>query len=278
MLRKLAVLTAVFWIALASACGGGNGGDGSSSGTPSDDSSTPNDDDDGDDGENPEAASGDSAEADAAGDMSSDDPLADGPVTDDAAAGDVATDSTDGSEADDSPAGDPAGDPEADAGTEAPTQASAPDNGPDDQQPVGDGGDSAALVGLWDYSRMTEDGNDLRYFAIDAAGLVTEYDYQADSIGTGEDCHVVTTAAIASRGDDRYDIQDTSGLPGSQSVDDVLITAGDGVIVFRYLGTSSEPGDGNEFGPEGAATLTGITDTFPAIAEQEAGALNACAT
>ena len=97
---------------------------------------------------------------------------------------------------------------------------------------------------------------------------MTEYDYQQDAPGTGEDCHVATRSSIASRGDDLYDIGNSSSLPGSLSPDDVQITLEGGEIVFRYLGEVFDP----EFG-EGQS---GITERFPAVTTTTADALVLC--
>ena len=129
------------------------------------------------------------------------------------------------------------------------------DDGPADQRPVGTGRDTSAIAGFWDYTRDTPDGTDVALFEISADGVVTEYDYDADDVGNGADCHRVTRAGIASRGDDRYDIQSVSSLPGSTGIDDVLITVEGGDIAFRYLGSSSDP----QFG-EG---LVGVTERYP---------------
>lgn len=142
------------------------------------------------------------------------------------------------------------------------------DDGPDRQAPVGDGDDTGALIGLWDYTRTSEEGADIALFSIEAGGVVTEYDYRNDASGDGRDCHLVSTASIASRGDDRYDIQSSSSLPGSDSIDDVLITVENGEITFRYLGDAFDP----EFG----AGQTGITESYPAVTDRNADGLAIC--
>ena len=131
-----------------------------------------------------------------------------------------------------------------------------PDNGPEDQAPVGTSADTSAIAGFWDYTRDVPEGTDVAFFDIAEDGTVTEYDFEGDDAGDGRDCHTVFTAAIASTGENRYDIQDASSLPGADSVDDVRIDVGSGSIVFRYIGDAFDP----EFG-EGMA---GVTETYPA--------------
>ena len=131
-----------------------------------------------------------------------------------------------------------------------------PDNGPEGQAPVGTGADTSAIAGFWDYTRDVPEGTDVAFFDIAGDGTVTEYDFRGDDAGDGRDCHTVFTASIASNGDGRYDIQDSSSLPGASSVDDVRIAAENGSIVFRYIGDAFDP----EFG-EGMA---GVTETYPA--------------
>ena len=137
-----------------------------------------------------------------------------------------------------------------------PAAPSASDDGPALQRPIGDGTDTTAIAGLWDYTRDTGSGIDIVLFAIDATGGLTEYDFQNDAAGNGADCHLVQTFAIASSGNDRYDIQDASTLPGADSIDDVLITADDASITFRYLGVASDP----QFG----GSQSGVSATLPA--------------
>ena len=132
----------------------------------------------------------------------------------------------------------------------------APDNGPEGQAPVGTGADTSAIAGFWDHTRDVPEGTDVAFFEIAEDGVVTEYDFEGDDVGDGRDCHSVFTARIASNGDDRYDIQDASSLPGADSVDDVRIVVEGGSIVFRYIGDAFDP----EFG-EGMA---GVTETYPA--------------
>lgn len=166
----------------------------------------------------------------------------------------------------DSPTGDDVG-----PGTDATEMAAGPtvtDDGPELQRPIGDDGDTAAIAGFWDYSRMTDVGIDVVLFAIDESGGLTEYDDQSDVVGSGLACHTVTRGSIASRGRDRYDIQDGSTLPGSRSIDDVLITADDAEITFRYLGTATDPQfDGN---------MIGITERYPAVTGRTADDLVIC--
>lgn len=131
-----------------------------------------------------------------------------------------------------------------------------PDNGPEDQAPVGTGADTAAIAGFWDYTREVPEGTDVAFFDISDAGTITEYDFQGDDVGDGRECHTTFTAAIASNGEDRYDIQDASSLPGASSVDDVRMTIEGGSLAFRYIGDAFDP----EFG-EGMA---GVTETYPA--------------
>ena len=143
-----------------------------------------------------------------------------------------------------------------DAGAGGAPEGAGPDDGPEDQAPIGTGQDTAAIAGLWDYTREVPEGTDIAYFEISGTGTVTEYDYQGDDVGSGADCYVTFTASIASNGGDRYDIQDASALPGADSVDDVRISVEGGSIVFRYIGDAFDP----EFG-EGMA---GVTETYPA--------------
>ena len=143
-----------------------------------------------------------------------------------------------------------------DAGTDDPPDGAGPDNGPEGQAPVGTGVDTSAIAGFWDYTRDVPDGTDVAFFGITEDGTVTEYDFRGDDVGDGRDCHDVFTASIASNGDDRYDIQDASSLPGASSIDDVGIAVENGAIVFRYIGDAFDP----EFG-EGMA---GVTETYPA--------------
>ena len=154
------------------------------------------------------------------------------------------------------------------------------DNGPELQRPTGEGRDTAAVAGFWDYTRTRGSDTDIVLFTIGTDGLVTEYDYQGDAFGSGADCHLVVTAAIASRGEDRYDIQDASTLPGSTSIDDVLITADESSITFRYLGSVSDPALGPELGPElGPAPdggMSGITEIYPAVTDRRPAELEAC--
>jgi len=131
------------------------------------------------------------------------------------------------------------------------------DSGPQDARPIGDGEalDVGALAGLWDYSRERDEGRDVVLFDIAGDGRITEYDDQADEVGTGASCYRIASALLASRGDDRYDIQNTSTLPGSDSIDDVLITVEGDTITFRYIGSAFDP----EFGQG----MSGITESYP---------------
>ena len=140
--------------------------------------------------------------------------------------------------------------------TDDPPEGAGPDDGPEGQAPVGTGVDTSAIAGFWDYTRDVPDGTDVAFFGITEDGTVTEYDFRGDDVGDGRDCHDVFTASIASNGDDRYDIQDASSLPGASSIDDVGIAVENGAIVFRYIGDAFDP----EFG-EGMA---GVTETYPA--------------
>ena len=142
------------------------------------------------------------------------------------------------------------------SGTDGMPDGAGPDNGPEDQAPVGTSADTSAIAGFWDYTRDVPEGTDVAFFDIAENGTVTEYDFEGDDAGDGRDCHTVFTAAIASNGGGRYDIQDASSLPGADSVDDVRIDVGSGSIVFRYIGDAFDP----EFG-EGMA---GVTETYPA--------------
>ena len=157
-----------------------------------------------------------------------------------------------------------------DTGADIDASSSATDDGPELQRPIGDGTDTASIAGLWDYSRVTERGTDVVLFSIDDDGGLTEYDFQGDAVGSGNDCYVLTRASIAVRSDDRYDIQDSSTLPGSDSIDDVLITADAAEITFRYLGTSDDP----QFG----GNMSGITERYPAAAGRAVGDLVPCTT
>ena len=145
---------------------------------------------------------------------------------------------------------------------------SAPDNGPELQRPTGEGSDTSAIAGFWDYSRTTDAGTDAVFVEIGPSGGVTEYDYQGDALGSGEDCHTVLQTSIASRGNDRYDIGDASTLPGSRSGDDVLITADAAEIVFRYLGSVDDP--------QLSGQLAGVTERYPAVAGRSAEELSVC--
>ena len=131
-----------------------------------------------------------------------------------------------------------------------------PDDGPAGQAPVGTGEDTSLIAGFWEYTRDVPEGTDVAFFDISEDGTVTEYDFEGDDVGDGRDCHSVFGAAIASNGDDRYDIQDASSLPGADSIDDVRISVEGGSIVFRYIGDAFDP----EFG-EGMA---GVAETYPA--------------
>jgi len=262
MVRKLALNTAVVCALTISACGGGDGDSNTST-----NAEAPSD-MDGADAVEPDAADTTSSPDTSSG-SPDEGPFSDAPDADDPPAEDLATGADPDPDTDVTPM-------TADDDASVDAAGNGADNGPVDQRPVGESGDTGSLAGLWDHSRDTPDGRDIRFFALDTEGRVTEYDYQADAIGSGADCHVITTTMIASRGNDRYDIQDSSSLPGSNSIDDVLITTANGVIVFRYIGEAFDPAEGGEFGPEGATTQAGVTVTFPAVVDREADSLNVC--
>jgi len=264
MVRKLALNTAVVCALTISACGDGDGDGDSNTST---NAEAPSD-VDGTDAVDPDAADTTSSPDTSSG-SSEEGPFSDAPNADDSPAEDTAADTDTDTDTDVTPM-------TADDVARVDAAGNGADNGPDDQRPVGENGDTGLLAGLWDHSRDTPDGRDIRFFALDAEGRLTEYDYQADAIGSGADCHVITTTMIVSRGNDRYDIQDSSSLPGSNSIDDVLITTANGVIVFRYIGEAFDPTEGGEFGPEGATTQAGVTVTFPAVVDREADSLNVC--
>jgi len=172
-------------------------------------------------------------------------------------------------DAPDPPSGTPEGTLEPPSGDEDTGQAPPMgDDGPEGRAPVGESEDTDALVGWWDYTRATNAGTDVVLFSIEAGGIVTEYDYLGDAVGDGRDCHVVSTASIVSRGDARYDIQDSSTLPGSNGMDDVLITVENDEITFRYIGDVFDP----EFG-DGQA---GVTEIYPAVTDRRPEELALC--
>lgn len=142
------------------------------------------------------------------------------------------------------------------------------DNGPIDQAPVGTSGDTAGIAGFWDVSRVLDAGADTVYVHIDEAGTVTTLDYQADAVGTGQACYERSVSRIAARGDDRYDIADSSSLPGARSPDDVIIVVEAGEIVFRYLG--------EVFDPEFGTGESGIEKRFPASTAGDPDTLTLC--
>lgn len=147
---------------------------------------------------------------------------------------------------------------------------SAADDGPEQQRPIGLDADTSALTGLWNFSRIIDGEEDLLYIDISADGVATEYDNKNDAHGSGADCYLISTSAIVSRGDDTYDIQNTSRLPGSRGFDDVLITVENDEIVFRFLG--------NAFDPEFGEGQTGITERFPRLASGDSAGFAACET
>lgn len=50
---------------------------------------------------------------------------------------------------------------------------------------------AAGVVGLWNASSGAPGGEDEMYVRIDDDGLYTEYDYQMDDVGSGENCYLV---------------------------------------------------------------------------------------
>jgi len=196
--------------------------------------------------------------------------------SDDAATSDVAAAPTPGVDAEPAPPEDSpfgpvvaAPDVEADGVPLDDVAPEAPDNGPAGQAPVGDSGDTAAIAGFWNLSRVRDDGADTVHVNIDGAGTVTTLDYQADAVGDGRACYLRSVSRIVSRGDDRYDIANGSILPGATSPDDVIILREGGDIVFRFLGEVFDP----EFGTGEA----GIEERFPASTLGDPAALADCA-
>jgi len=250
MNRKLGVLALAsvmlsIWLVSASACSGGG-----------DDSAAPG---------------GEVTEADAGEQGSTDEPASPpGDVTDPSPFEPPVSAPTDGEGPEtDEPSTSTSGDgAESGTGDAMAPEPSPTDNGPEQQRPTGDGGDTASIAGVWDYSRTSDAGTDTVVIEIDATGGLIEYDYQNDDVGSGRDCNVVRQASIASRGDDRYDIQDSSTLPGSTSIDDVLITVDGGAIVFRYLGDDPDP----QFG----GGQIGVTERFPAASGEDVISAEVC--
>jgi len=117
------------------------------------------------------------------------------------------------------------------------------------QLPVGDNSETLAIAGTWDFTRQTQSGLDVLYASISESGDIIEYDYQQDAVGNQQDCFLIRTAGIASRGANQYDIQDTSALPGSTGSEDVLITVANGEILFRYFGIENSPEQGDVLDP-----------------------------
>ena len=81
---------------------------------------------------------------------------------------------------------------------------------PDGEQAFDDGqggGDTAAIAGLWDGSITEGEAIDVIYWALDANGVLTRYDYQQDGAlaANGENCYLVgNPISVFPEGDDDY--------------------------------------------------------------------------
>jgi len=178
-------------------------------------------------------------------------------------------DPIEGTDTAETPAGSPFGasEPATDTGLQDPDDLiPSGDDGPAGRVPVGTSDDTTPIAGFWDLSTIGDEGEQRRYALIAENGGVTEYDDHMDDLGAP--CYLAATTTIAASGDDRYDIADSSVLPGARSVDDVIIVVENGSIVFRYLGDAFDP----EFG----AGQTGIEERFPAVAGEVAEGLVLC--
>jgi len=178
-------------------------------------------------------------------------------------------DPIDGTGTADTPAGSPFGAsaPATDADPQDPDDLiPSGDDGPAGRVPVGTSDDTTPIAGFWDLSTIDEEGEQRRYALIADNGGVTEYDDHLDALGAP--CYLAATTTIAASDDDRYDIADSSVLPGARSVDDVIIVVENGSIVFRYLGDA--------FDPELGAGQAGIEERFPAVAAEVAEGLVLC--
>ena len=113
------------------------------------------------------------------------------------------------------------------------------------QRPVGDGEDTSTIAGLWQSSSFEVGISSIDYFRISADGIVEELSNQGDSNGAGENCYRSTSYIVASRDSNRYDIDNSSSLPGSRGSEDVMITIEEEQLVLRYFDTeaSREGGD-----------------------------------
>jgi hypothetical protein len=149
-----------------------------------------------------------------------------------------------------------------------PQENNPPDNNPpsnDPQENDPPGSNTFPIAGFWDNSTLDSAGQeDIIYVEISPDGQVTEYDYDQDAFGAGQNCYYVTQSQLTALGDNRYQQTD----PTDGSVEEFTAISSGDVLTVTYVDVEDDNNNGQ--------TTDLITESYPAVVGTTAIDLTPC--